>query len=266
MPATQSASSPRRQRIRDAFTMIELLVVVSIIAILATLLLPTISLVRDSAKTAICMSQLRQVVMANTAYRTDNDGLYPQFCWNETAGALWSQWVKTPTTQGRWQHFLEEYTETYKVFNCPVSSRLFPKGVVLDQDAGPIKRGAAPGGGSPGWCTTMMAYNSENFGRLGSASTLKGPMTDGKVVNMITTFNNTYGTKASLNRCPVYFDGVWRNGGADHQTVGSFSGSYWPHRKRTANMAFPDAHTETRPYTDVMSWGSSSGGVLQIRP
>ncbi|MBN8524788.1 MAG: type II secretion system protein [Planctomycetes bacterium] len=62
---------------RQGFTLIELLVVISIIAILAGMLLPAISLVRESARKANCGSNQRQVVMAMIAYGTDNDGSWP---------------------------------------------------------------------------------------------------------------------------------------------------------------------------------------------
>ncbi len=61
----------------QGFTLIELLVVISIIAILAGMLLPAISLVRESARKANCGSNQRQIVMAMIAYGVDNDGSFP---------------------------------------------------------------------------------------------------------------------------------------------------------------------------------------------
>ena len=60
---------------RSAFTLMELLVAVTIVAILASLLLPVIGIVRDSARTAGCASNLRQIGAAGAAYATDNNGL-----------------------------------------------------------------------------------------------------------------------------------------------------------------------------------------------
>ncbi len=59
------------------FTLIELLVVISIIAILAAMLLPAISLVRDSADTARCKSNLRQITTCFLVYCDNNDGIMP---------------------------------------------------------------------------------------------------------------------------------------------------------------------------------------------
>lgn len=61
-----------------AFTLIELLVVVSIIAVLAGMLLPAIGLVRASAKSTQCKSNLRQVYVAYHGYAEDNNGSLPR--------------------------------------------------------------------------------------------------------------------------------------------------------------------------------------------
>jgi prepilin-type processing-associated H-X9-DG protein/prepilin-type N-terminal cleavage/methylation domain-containing protein len=58
-----------------AFTMIELLVVISIIAVLASMLLPAIGMVRQAAQTAHCSSNLRQIGMGSVAYSNDWDGI-----------------------------------------------------------------------------------------------------------------------------------------------------------------------------------------------
>lgn len=62
---------------RHAFTLIELLVVISIIALLIAILLPALSNARDSAKKTQCLVNQRQLVIAVTAYTTDNDGAPP---------------------------------------------------------------------------------------------------------------------------------------------------------------------------------------------
>ena len=57
-----------------AFTLIELLVVISIIAILASLLMPAIAMVRDSARTLKCSACLRQIGLGANAYANDWEG------------------------------------------------------------------------------------------------------------------------------------------------------------------------------------------------
>jgi prepilin-type N-terminal cleavage/methylation domain-containing protein/prepilin-type processing-associated H-X9-DG protein len=55
------------------FTLVELLVVIGILAVLAAILFPVFGAVRRSARKAACMSNLRQLVMAQKLYSDDND-------------------------------------------------------------------------------------------------------------------------------------------------------------------------------------------------
>ena len=62
----------------QAFTLLELLVVVAIIAILAGVLLPTLSSVHESSNVAKCTSNLRQVFGALNLYTQDHANTLPQ--------------------------------------------------------------------------------------------------------------------------------------------------------------------------------------------
>ena len=65
------------KRTRRAFTLVELLVVIGIIAIMIGILLPTLSRVRRQANTLQCSSNMRQVAMALMMYIQDNKGVHP---------------------------------------------------------------------------------------------------------------------------------------------------------------------------------------------
>lgn len=56
------------------FTLVELLVVISIIALLVALLLPALKLARETAQTAACLSNERQMGIALMGYVSENDG------------------------------------------------------------------------------------------------------------------------------------------------------------------------------------------------
>jgi len=59
------------------FSLIELLVVVAIIGILASLLLPSLSKARERAKKGTCVNNKKQIAIAITMYQGDNDAYYP---------------------------------------------------------------------------------------------------------------------------------------------------------------------------------------------
>jgi len=61
---------------KKAFTLVELLVVIAIIALLMSILMPALAAARAQGRQVVCRSNIRQLVLANTGYATENDGSY----------------------------------------------------------------------------------------------------------------------------------------------------------------------------------------------
>ncbi|MFH1616893.1 MAG: type II secretion system protein [Planctomycetota bacterium] len=60
-----------------AFTLVELLIVIAIIAVLLSILVPTLNKVREQTKRVVCASNLKQIGLLLEYYCADNEGYYP---------------------------------------------------------------------------------------------------------------------------------------------------------------------------------------------
>lgn len=67
----------------QAFTLIELLAVISIIAILVGLLLPAISAAKSSAQFVRCQTNMRSIGQGLQAYAADHDDVKPPYAWRD---------------------------------------------------------------------------------------------------------------------------------------------------------------------------------------
>jgi prepilin-type N-terminal cleavage/methylation domain-containing protein/prepilin-type processing-associated H-X9-DG protein len=124
-----------------AFTLIELLVVISIIAILAAMLLPAVSMVRNAARTAVCANNLRQIGLGVLAYANEHDGVLPPQKYNGSGmNYYWNEYVGV--------YLLENGDDKIQVHNQLKKSAdaagKQPSGVFACPSSGPVTYG--PGG------------------------------------------------------------------------------------------------------------------------
>lgn len=95
-------------RRRSAFTLLELLAVIAIIALLMGILVPSLSAARQAAKTNVCMSKLKGIGTSFTIYTTENKDTYPPFRLRRANPAVNVEFVNEYNRKSpRWQWFLE---------------------------------------------------------------------------------------------------------------------------------------------------------------
>lgn len=122
---------------KTAFTLVELLVVISVISLMMAILMPTLGRARQQGKSVVCLSNLRQMGVAAQSYVNDNDGYYPaayvndpdpyddiaiNTCWDFTHKKNWSSLEESTEAGLLWQSEMMDKIQQCPVFKGPANS------------------------------------------------------------------------------------------------------------------------------------------------
>lgn len=73
----------KEKQIKTGFTLIELLVVIAIIALLLSVLLPSLRKAKGAAQSTVCRSNVKQMQMGLSLYASENNGKHLPYSWSE---------------------------------------------------------------------------------------------------------------------------------------------------------------------------------------
>jgi len=144
------------------FTLLELLIVISIISILACLLIPGLRAAKDRARMTLCSGNLRNIGPCLVSYIGDNNGWCPVGWMTKDGCGSWPSANALPLYAGVRKGFSDGSSESYKyfqgtIFDCP-GIKLLP--IEAERLANPAEKDYNPyGWNSYGWGTEGMGYN-----------------------------------------------------------------------------------------------------------
>lgn len=104
---------------KRAFTLVELLVVISVIALLTAILMPALAAARSVARSVVCKSNIRQLTIASIGYGIENDGFY--------VPAASDMWVSAGYLRGgfhRWHGVRDNADEPFDPLKGPLAAYL----------------------------------------------------------------------------------------------------------------------------------------------
>ncbi|MBL0926400.1 MAG: type II secretion system protein [Phycisphaerales bacterium] len=129
--------------LQGAFTLVEILVVVAVIGVLLAVLLPTMASTREAARSAICLSNLRQSAIACTLYAGDSRGTGPAVGQPYTTLPNWALVVQSYADRGGTT--AGELLTRDSVLVCPSASRHYGRDMTRTYAANATGLAGLPG-------------------------------------------------------------------------------------------------------------------------
>ena len=106
-----------------AFTLLELLGVIAIIAILASLLLPSLARATGIAKQTSCLSNVRQIGLAYQGFLSDNSDHFPAYVTERTAPAGTPDTAEARAPYSYRQQLIPYIGTGTNIFACPIAPK-----------------------------------------------------------------------------------------------------------------------------------------------
>jgi prepilin-type N-terminal cleavage/methylation domain-containing protein/prepilin-type processing-associated H-X9-DG protein len=210
---------------RSAFTLTELLVVIAVIAVLASLLLPGLSGSKASSLRIQCVSNLRQMDIAAVLYIDDNGNYYPiAYDYMQEGGVTWSVCWDLTTVYGNPNTVIPGL-----LWQCQTSAQI---------QQCPSFIGAANWLSDP---YTGYNYNTSFIGH-GQDESIPEPAKNSDVLKPARTV--LFGDGQYAAGADKFMRAPWPNPG-DDDFVGRWAGTQGFRHQQLSNAGFCDGHVES---------------------
>jgi prepilin-type N-terminal cleavage/methylation domain-containing protein/prepilin-type processing-associated H-X9-DG protein len=121
---------------RRAFTLIELLTAIAILAVLAAILFPVFSRVREAGRSTACLSNLKQIGSAVAMYVSDHAETYPMSRFPDATHPMTGCTAEDTNypvdglhgTSHNWKRAIEPYVKSRDVYRCPSNAHAWDRG------------------------------------------------------------------------------------------------------------------------------------------
>jgi prepilin-type N-terminal cleavage/methylation domain-containing protein/prepilin-type processing-associated H-X9-DG protein len=184
---------------RNGFTLVEMLLVVAIIALLISILLPSLSAGRDNARTISCLSNVRAWSAASIAYATSN------------GGTIWVD--QGHVKECAWMAVLKDYYgDLAQLRCCPVATKTTGQ------------RGGVNEAWGPGQFVYDRGFRMTDFGSYGVnhwINPVGGTIPNGWRGNIQNQWRR-FKTMPEPDNVPVFGDCLWYGGNPGDLTSGIY--------------------------------------------
>ncbi|MHB9071775.1 MAG: prepilin-type N-terminal cleavage/methylation domain-containing protein [Sedimentisphaerales bacterium] len=248
---------------QKAFTLVELLVVISIIALLLSIMLPALNKARDAGRKIVCKNNMRQIGLGSNLFAYNHSGVIPTFAGTITSmpsssklpcnanNAMWYNWVGLlePSITGKPLNEVGMYKGTsgysQKIWWCPNDrvSRV---------------------GGFPWWGGVSYGLSAALYNRLGypAYGPRDGQIQDGVKLDSLKSpscrmYVSEHGKTLNLPPIPTWmYIPVVTCSGPDARTFkdyygNSYFGAPGNYHEGVSNSIFADGHVVSLKFADL---------------